>query len=92
MDSLHHRKEVIVNACPTCLAEEEIVGQLLLNCKVVQGLWSAVSNWFGCSWVLPHNIRGHFESWHMALCSNRGRVLLFNCEKLEGGGIWHLGG
>lgn len=46
-----------------CLADEEIVDHLLLNCKVALGLWSAVLCWFGCGWVHP-TIHGLF--WGMA--------------------------
>lgn len=55
------------NACPItmCLADEEIVDHLLLNCKVALGLWSAVLCWFGCGWVLPSLFMGCFEAWHL---------------------------
>lgn len=31
-----------------CLADEDTMDYLLLNCKVAQGLWFAVLSWFGC--------------------------------------------
>lgn len=42
MDNLLRRKKILVIACPMCLANEETVDHLLLNCKVAQGLWLAV--------------------------------------------------
>lgn len=34
LDNLHKRKVTVINACPLCLANEEYVNHLLLNCKV----------------------------------------------------------
>ena len=45
-DNLRRRKVCIVNACPMCLADEETVDYLFLNCKVAQFLWKSVFSWF----------------------------------------------
>ena len=33
MDNLRRKKVIITNSCPMCLAEEESINHLLLNCK-----------------------------------------------------------
>ena len=49
MDNLCRRRKIIVNAYPMCLADEESVDHLLLNCRVAKGLWFEVLSWFHCS-------------------------------------------
>lgn len=51
IDNLHCQNRVLVNACPMCLADEEIVDHLLLRCKVAQAVWSSVFRWFDCCWT-----------------------------------------
>lgn len=34
LDNLRKRKIIVVNACPMCLGDEELVEHLLLKCKV----------------------------------------------------------
>ena len=75
IDNLRRRRKIIVNACPMCLADEESVEHLLLNCKVAKGLWSEVLSWFHCSWTQLRSIRGLFEAWLLEVGSNRGRIL-----------------
>lgn len=54
-----------------CLADEGIVDHLLLHCKVVHGVWSAVLSWFGRGWVHPRSIQGLFEAWHLEVGLNK---------------------
>lgn len=48
MGNLRRPKRVVLNACPMCLADEEIV-DLLLRCKFGQALLSHVLRCFDCS-------------------------------------------
>lgn len=42
LDNLRHRKRILVNVCPMCLADEETVDHLILGCKATKVLWSDV--------------------------------------------------
>lgn len=74
-NNLSPREKILVNACPMCLADEDTMDYLLLNCKVAQGLWFAVLSSFGCGWVLPWTIFALFEAWHLAAGPERGRAV-----------------
>lgn len=63
MDNLCRHRKFIVNEFRVCLMDEKSIDHLLLNCKVTQGLWSKVLNWFYCSWALPRFVCGLFEVW-----------------------------
>ena len=39
MDNLRRRKVIVVNACSMCLANEESIDHLLLNCPLAQCIW-----------------------------------------------------
>ena len=67
MDNLRRQKKILVNTCPICLADEEIVDNISLNCKIVKGLWSVVLSWFDCGCVLPRMSYGPFEAWHLVV-------------------------
>ena len=75
LDNLRRRKIIIVNACPLCLASEETVDHLLLNCKVVQAVWKSVIGWFDCSWVLPSSLLDLFDAWKKSVGNARGKVM-----------------
>ena len=75
MENLRRCKKIIVNACPMCLASEETVDHLLLNCKVTQGLWYEVLSWFDCCWTQPSSILRLFEAWRLEVGSNIWRVI-----------------
>eukprot|EP00268_Persea_americana_P005879 TRINITY_DN1202_c1_g1_i3.p2 TRINITY_DN1202_c1_g1~~TRINITY_DN1202_c1_g1_i3.p2 ORF type:complete len:128 (-),score=24.38 TRINITY_DN1202_c1_g1_i3:48-431(-) len=55
----------------SCLASEESVDHLLLNCKVAQAVWTSVLVWFDCSWTLSCSLHHLFEAWEMWLGSAR---------------------
>lgn len=67
MDNLWKHKVVIVSAYPVCLAGEETVDHLMLNCWVAQQVWRSVLWWFGCGWVLPYTLGHLFEAWKMGV-------------------------
>ena len=75
MDNLSWHRKIIVNACPVCLVNEESVDHLLLNCKVAQGLWSEVLNWFHCSWAHPRSIGGLVEAWLLEVGSIKRKLM-----------------
>lgn len=48
LDNFHWRGRIIVNACPMCLANEETVDHIFLNCRFTQlygGPWSSYGGW-----------------------------------------------
>lgn len=47
---------------------------LLLECVMVQGMWRAFPNLFGCQWVLPSKVFEPFLAWKLAMGSKRGRI------------------
>ena len=53
MDNLRRRNMIVVNACPLCLANEELVDHLLLHCRLTKSLCSSIFKDFSCSWFLP---------------------------------------
>lgn len=54
---------VLVNACPVCFIDKELVDNLLLKCRFTQRMWSAMLGWFGCNWVVPEYLCDLFEAW-----------------------------
>lgn len=64
MDNLPHRKVNLINACPLYVSAEETVGNLLLDCKMVQYLWISTLHSFDCIWVHPQSILELFEAWN----------------------------
>eukprot|EP00268_Persea_americana_P065006 TRINITY_DN8614_c0_g1_i6.p1 TRINITY_DN8614_c0_g1~~TRINITY_DN8614_c0_g1_i6.p1 ORF type:complete len:124 (-),score=7.29 TRINITY_DN8614_c0_g1_i6:21-392(-) len=56
MDNFKRRGMTVVSACPTCLAEAESVGHLLLNCRSAQLLWKSILGWFECGCPLPNSL------------------------------------
>lgn len=75
MDNLRQRNRILANACPMCLADEELVDHLLLRCKVAQALWTSVVRWFGCWWTFPGSVRELFQAWHVRTHSPRGKIM-----------------
>lgn len=75
MDNLRKRKVTIVNACIMCLASNESMDHLLLNCKVAQAVWTSGLGWFECSWTLPCSLQHLFEAWKMCVGSARGKIM-----------------
>ena len=58
-----------------CLADEELVDHLLLNCKVAQGLWSEALSRFHYSLAHPRSICGLFEAWMLEVRFIKGRIM-----------------
>lgn len=75
IDNLRRLRNITVNACPLCLAVEETIGHLLLNCKMVQGLWYEFLSWFDCNWAHPSSILGLFEAWCLEVRSDKESVM-----------------
>lgn len=75
MDNLRRRKRIIVNACHMCLAAEESVDYLLLNCKIAHCIWKSILGSFGVSGVLPAPLLGHFKAWKFVTSSQRGKIM-----------------
>ena len=75
IDNLRRGKLCIVNACPMCLADEEIVEHLILNGRVARFLWKFVFSWFNASRVLPFNLVHLFEAWNLVVGSCRGHIM-----------------
>eukprot|EP00268_Persea_americana_P013064 TRINITY_DN15690_c0_g1_i1.p1 TRINITY_DN15690_c0_g1~~TRINITY_DN15690_c0_g1_i1.p1 ORF type:complete len:100 (-),score=15.94 TRINITY_DN15690_c0_g1_i1:254-553(-) len=75
MDNLRRRNVFIVDACPMCLANEESIDHLLLNCNSAQCLWKTIFRWFHCSGPLPSSFSALYEFWGLGVGSIRGRLL-----------------
>ena len=73
--NLRNQKSCIVNACPMCLADEEAMDHLFLNCRVAQFLWTSVFSWLDVSGVLPFSLFHLFEVWNLGVSSCRGRIM-----------------
>lgn len=75
MDNLHSRKKILVNTCPMCLADEELVDHLLLRCRVAQEIWSHVLRLFHCGWVFPNSFLEVFQARDLRCTLVRGRLM-----------------
>ena len=75
MDNRWRRRIIIINGCPTCLADEEKVDHLLLGCKTAYSLWISILGWFGLSWVFPKTLLDHFNAWKLTLGTTKGKHL-----------------
>lgn len=55
----------------------EVVGSLsiFLNCKIVQKLWEAFLQTFGCQWMMPNRIYDLFLAWRWGTGLGRGRIM-----------------
>ena len=76
MDNLRRQRVPIVNACPMCLAGEESIDHLLLNCSIAQYLWRMVLGWFYVSTSIPHSLLVLFEFWRLGVGFKKGKIML----------------
>ena len=74
LDNLR-RGMIVVNACLTCLREEESVDHLMVNCKTAQYIWNAVVKWFDCCWVFPNPLSELFKALKAPTGALRGKEL-----------------
>ncbi|XP_071697302.1 uncharacterized protein [Rutidosis leptorrhynchoides] len=51
------------NLCIWCLEEVETVNHLLLHCKWVFKIWSALFSWWNLVWVIPASIEDFSFDW-----------------------------
>lgn len=56
IDHLRKRNHIIVNGCPLCLNDEEMMHRLLIHCPFAHDVWSAIINMFDINWVMPGTI------------------------------------
>ena len=75
MDNLKRRGKIVVNACPMCLKDEEIVDHLLLRCKIAMKIWNTFLTWLGCSWVPPNQIQDLFTALKSPIGSHKGKEM-----------------
>lgn len=66
----HH--SIVVNGCPMCLKEGELVNHLMVSCSA-RSLWINILSWFKYSWVLPNSLASLFEAWRQG--ASRGRIM-----------------
>lgn len=60
MNKLKRRPHIIVNGCPTCLADEETMNHLLVHCRFAPRVWTAVFK-FRMLWVIPKTVSKLFQ-------------------------------
>lgn len=70
----NHTKMIVVNACLLCLAAEESVDHLLLNCRLANTIWNSFLRSFDCSCVLD-SISGLLFSWWLSIGLSKGRIM-----------------
>ena len=75
MDNLRRCKVIVVNASPTCLANEESIDHLLLNCSLNQRIWRSIFSWFKFCGPLPNSTPSLFGFWRLGVGSKRGQVM-----------------
>ena len=71
MDNLRRRKVIVVNACSMCLASEESIDPLLLNCPLAKCIWRSILSWFYSCGPLPNSIPSLFDFWRLGVGSKR---------------------
>ena len=75
MDNLKRQRVIVVNACPMCLAGEESIDHLLLNCSIAQHLWRSVLGWFHVYTPIPHSLLSLLAFWTLGVESKRERIM-----------------
>lgn len=81
-EKLKQRDEVLINVCPMCLDNEELVDHLFLTCRFAQRMWSEMFGWFGCSWVIPPSLSNLFHAWVSPLGLLGSNKCGWNCRFL----------
>ena len=64
IDMLRRRNHIIINGCPMCLEDEEMVHHLLIHCPFAHRVWSKLFEMFGMEWVMPRTVEVLFVQWH----------------------------
>ncbi|XP_068466007.1 uncharacterized protein [Phaseolus vulgaris] len=67
------RRGVVVNLmmCPLCQLQVETYHHLFIECKYAQKVWSLCFQWVDISFVQQHDLKLHFQSFHLFHVSNK---------------------
>ena len=67
------RRGMMLNStvCPLCLLHEETCQHLFMECKYAQQVWSQCLPWVGILFVQHHDLKLHFQSFHLFQVSNK---------------------
>ena len=73
LDQLKRRGWPLANRCFLCLAEEEFINYILINCMKTRILWELLYALFGVIWVLPFSVKETFLGWHAFFVGKKRR-------------------
>lgn len=65
LDKMRRRNFVIVNECPMCLKDDEMVHRVLIHCDFAHRVWIAVIHMFDMKWVMPRIVEDLFIQWRL---------------------------